>query len=146
MSKGVELVGDESDSNSDDEIDVLIEETKRDKPKCWRKVLKYLLLVIATVLIAAMCIQLWASYGTVITERAFPPRLVGAGKFCPEGQVSSYRMAFHQYANETLHVNISQTNVLAMMSPNKNFTISDDGQPCLAVFTDECVSILLYTI
>ena len=143
------MVDEDDGSGSDDEIDVLIEETRRPKRKCWRSVLKYVLLSTATILIAAMCIQLWTSYGTVITERVFPPRLVGAGKFCPEGQVSSYRMTFHDYVNDTLHVNIPQTNVLTMMMPPKNFTVNeedDHGESCLAILTDECVSIVLYTI
>ena len=146
----VELVNTEEEIDSDEEeINILLKETRREKPKCWQRVLKYTLLLIATVLLAAMCIQLWTSYGTVITEQVFPPRLVGAGEFCADGQKSSYRLHFHKYENKTLHVNIPRTDVLPFIAPYKNYTLHeahDDSEACIQVSTVDCVSILLYTI
>lgn len=148
MDRSVELVDEKSDCSDDSSgsVEVLISATKRPKPKLWRRALRMLLLFVATVLVAALCIQLWTNYGEVITEQVFPPRLVAAGRMCPNETVSSYRATRRNYTNGTLHITVPREDVLTVLSPAHPYVVSGGEDVCLAVNTTECVSFLMFTI
>ena len=132
------------DSDSDEDVNLIVDAAARKPQKpLWRRLLKWVLLTVAMVLVAAMLVQLFQNYKEVITERVFPPRLTGAGRFCPDGPHKSYRMHWQDYANGTMHIEVPDTDVFPLLSPPRNFSFHED---CLTIVAEECVSVVLYTI
>ncbi len=85
----------------------------------------------AMVIFVLMLVQLWSNYGEYIQNRVMAPSIAGAGEFNREGAITQFVMKYHQWTNNTLHINITKpTSYMVLTAPDTPHTWIEDRLYC----------------
>jgi|TARA_B110000285_G_scaffold235577_1_gene318238 hypothetical protein len=99
----------------------------------------------AMVIFVLMLVQLWSNYGEYIQNRVMAPSIAGAGEFNREGAITQFVMKYHQWTNNTLHINITKpTSYMVLTAPDTPHTWIEG---CLKFTTEsEDLKVIVYSM
>jgi len=120
------------------------------KPSCRRNLCKGIVLTIAGILFILMMVQLWGDYGSMISTRAFPPKISSLGSYCKNGTSPqpSYQPLKCSFEGDVLECETTE-NVFVQACPPSMVTRESGRiriEPYVTHNVNSCIDLVTYSV